>query len=57
MKQNRGRVEYASASGHESTSGGQIATHDLLESGFKRKAIFAAQDLMALRELKELREH
>lgn len=57
MKRNRGKVEYAVASGHDSTRGGQIATHGLLESGFKRKAIFAAQDLMALRELKELREH
>ena len=56
MKRYRGEVEYATAADHDGPQGGQLATHQLLESGFKPTASIVVNDFMALGVLKELRE-
>ncbi len=56
MKHYNGKVEWTTATERDSPEGGQLATRQLLESGFKPTAIIVVNDFMALGVLKELRE-
>lgn len=56
MKRYNGEVDFATAADRDGPQGGQLATRQLLESGFRPTAIIVVNDFMALGVLKELRE-
>jgi LacI family transcriptional regulator, galactose operon repressor len=56
MKRYGGNVEFVTATHRDGPQGGQLATRQLLESGFNPTAIVVVNDYMALGVLKELRE-
>lgn len=56
MERYAGEVEYATAADRDGPNGGQQATRQILDSGFRPTAIICVNDFMALGVLRELRE-
>jgi LacI family transcriptional regulator len=57
MRRFSGEVEFATVADRDGPVGGQQATRQLLDSGFKPSAIICVNDFMALGVVRELREH
>jgi LacI family transcriptional regulator len=57
MRRFAGEVEFATVADRDAPVGGQQATRQLLDSGFKPSAIICVNDFMALGVVRELREH